>query len=98
VYVPLMRDTDCRRYYGTKKPPKRVSATMMCAGAEEGGIDACKGDSGGPLVCYRGTWTLQGVVSWGSGCGDEQAPGVYTRLTAFLHWINQTTGGEVPIH
>lgn len=60
--------------------------------------DACQGDSGGPLVFNllnkvapeKGNSQddrLAGVVSWGIGCGKYRAPSVYTKVPAFLPWI-----------
>ena len=41
-----------------------------------------QGDSGGPLVVMNGAnYEVQGVVSWGRGCGDAGYPGVYARVT-----------------
>jgi len=54
---------------------------------------ACNGDSGGPMECRRvsdGATVLSGVTSWGaSGC-DTTLPSVYTRISSFKSWIEQT--------
>ncbi|WP_344678448.1 serine protease [Saccharopolyspora taberi] len=75
VEVPVNTDEDCGRAYGDFD-----AKSMFCAGAPEGGRDACTGDSGGPFVVDG---RLTGVVSFGTGCGRPDAPGVYTRLSGF---------------
>ena len=61
---------------------------MICGGEE--GKDACKGSSGSPLVVsVNGRWTVIGLVSWGIGCGENNKPSVYTKVSAFVNWINQ---------
>ncbi|XP_005312830.2 duodenase-1-like isoform X2 [Chrysemys picta bellii] len=76
VDVEVLEDDECiSRHYNT--------FTMMCVGDPEKGKDSAKGDSGGPLVCGK---TAQGIVSWGSYC----PPGVYTRVSTFITWIQET--------
>ncbi|KAB5565768.1 hypothetical protein PHYPO_G00245290 [Pangasianodon hypophthalmus] len=82
--LPLLTNTDCQRYWGSK-----ITNLMICAGAS--GVSSCMGDSGGPLVCQKsGAWTLVGIVSWGSGTCSTSSPGVYARVTGLRSWIDQT--------
>ncbi|XP_077930171.1 testisin-like [Halichoerus grypus] len=50
--------------------------------------DMICGDSGGPLACEKkGLWIQVGIVSWGSGCGRPNRPGVYTNVSVYFNWI-----------
>jgi secreted trypsin-like serine protease len=88
VEVPIVGTDTCNApnwYNGD------ITSTMICAGYEEGGKDSCQGDSGGPLVTHTGEhWVLPGIVSWGSGCAEKLRPGIYTKVTNYLQWIDDT--------
>lgn len=59
---------------------------------QEGGVDACQGDSGGPLMMRVDTrWVQLGIVSFGNKCGEPGYPGVYTRLSEYVDWVNENT-------
>lgn len=84
VTVPIVSTANCN---SSESFNGNITANMICAGYKTGGKDACKGDSGGPLVCGG---CVYGVVSWGNGCGDAKFPGVYTAVSKFRRWIDQT--------
>ncbi|MFJ9828634.1 serine protease [Streptomyces sp. NPDC101160] len=79
--VQVLPDASCERAYPAGSGAAYRGDTMLCAGDPGGGRDACQGDSGGPLVAKG---RLIGLVSWGSGCGQAENPGVYTRVSAVL--------------
>ncbi|KAM9458118.1 serine protease 56-like [Salvelinus alpinus] len=84
--VPLLPQSVCKTTLGKEL----VTNTMLCAGYLSGGVDSCQGDSGGPLIYQdhvSGRFQLQGITSWGDGCGEKGKPGVYTRVSAFSDWI-----------
>ncbi|MBF25097.1 MAG: hypothetical protein CMP49_01070 [Flavobacteriales bacterium] len=72
------------------------SNTMFLAGAVDGGMDSCQGDSGGPVVVRNienTHWLLIGITSWGQGCAEPGYPGVYTKVSNYINWINNNTDG-----
>ena len=55
------------------------------------GKDSCDGDSGGPLICSISKKAiLLGVVSHGSGCGEEGKPGIYAKVDFFADWFKKS--------
>merc|ERR1712080_173963 len=85
--VKIWINAECNSAYG-KAAPAGIESHQLCADVKGG--DSCIGDSGGPLVMGMGsTWTQIGVVSWGVGCGKSHYPGVYTRVTKVIDWINK---------
>jgi secreted trypsin-like serine protease len=79
--VPILGDSYCNETY----PSIFSSTTELCAGFKSGGADACQGDSGGPLTVPArggdGGFVRQvGIVSFGTGCAEPNAPGVYSRV------------------
>ncbi|GKT86035.1 trypsin A chain [Colletotrichum tofieldiae] len=81
VTVPIVSRTTCRSQYGTSA----ITNNMVCAGVSTGGRDSCQGDSGGPLV--DASKTLIGIVSWGDGCAQANAAGVYARVSTLLSFV-----------
>uniref|UniRef100_A0A8C0A3R2 Peptidase S1 domain-containing protein n=1 Tax=Bos mutus grunniens TaxID=30521 RepID=A0A8C0A3R2_BOSMU len=69
-----------------------VQKTMVCAGGDT--RSGCNGDSGGPLNCPAadGSWQVHGVTSFVSafGCNTIKKPTVFTRVSAFIDWIDET--------
>ena len=76
-----------------------VTAQMFCAAAPVDGRDTCPGDSGGPIVrkLPDGRIVQVGIVSFGIGdCGKAALPGVYTRLSLYIDWIEQVIAAPSP--
>lgn len=93
VQVPIVGNRKCNCLYGVSS----ITDNMVCAGLLQGGKDSCQGDSGGPLVSKQGSvWIQSGIVSFGTGCAQPNFPGVYTRVSKYQSWIQQTITTNQP--
>ena len=89
VDVPIVAPEKCKGTY-----PKLHADGQFCAGYDEGGKDSCQGDSGGPIYMHDKVrrFVQIGIVSYGKGCAQPNAWGVYTYVGYFRDWIR----GYVP--
>jgi trypsin len=81
VTVPAVSHSTCNQQYSGEID----ETSEFCAGVS--GKDSCQGDSGGPIFDASGKQV--GVVSWGYGCAQANYPGVYSRVSGALSWIDQ---------
>ena len=103
VNVTLMSEQYCTD--NSNMHSSQLDDSMFCAGVldndenglTDGGQDSCQGDSGGPLICaHNGIPYLTGVVSWGFGCADEGAPGIYGDVSVVKDWAMNYFANGLP--
>ena len=98
--IPVLNDLICQAQFG--KSLYNIEK-MLCAGNLRGGKSICVGDSGGPLVCtisdkpnYN---VLVGIISFGTQiCAMRDYPTVFTRISAYIGWIEARTTARVYKH
>lgn len=81
-----------------KKEKLFIMSNQLCAQANE--RDTCQGDSGAALMSIfidktnpsqLPYWYIAGIVSYGmTPCANPEWPGVYTRITDYVNWIEDT--------
>ncbi|XP_065582909.1 venom protease-like isoform X2 [Artemia franciscana] len=86
VNLKIVPQNDCSKVW------RSIKDQHICARAP--GKDSCDGDSGGPLTVFdskTGLNYLIGLVSFGlrNRCADKKFPGVYTRITSYMDWIEE---------
>jgi len=78
-------DIECGRYGGDFDV-----AVEICAGLPDASVDTCQGDSGSPLVVdVGGVPILAGLTSVGFECARIGFPGIYTRVSSFVPWLQE---------
>ncbi|CAH0546791.1 unnamed protein product [Brassicogethes aeneus] len=91
--VNIIPNEKCRNWFSSQGKKTKIQDKQMCAGHEQGGVDACWADSGGPLMVATGESEMYmmvvGVVSTGIGCGRPFLPGIYTRVSEYISWIEE---------
>jgi len=89
VQVPIANENE--KCNGKGRRPFNVDISrQICAGGDPE-KDSCNGDSGGPLFVREFSsdpWVQIGLVSFGTTKCGRGVPGVYTRVTNYLPWID----------
>lgn len=87
--VPIVDLSQCQQSIRQLHDVYTVDQSQVCAGGGSDRADNCEGDSGGPLQYFGSkAFVIHGVVSWGlATCGEESAPGVYTKVEHYMDWI-----------
>ena len=100
VALDYVTNASCQTIIDLYTNGDQILDTMLCANeplpdaGDPFGEDSCQGDSGGPLFLTETALNDSpqvGVTSFGYDCGDADLPGVYTRVSQYLGWIEQQT-------
>jgi trypsin len=88
VDLQVVSDSDCgTTNFGFDAPTGVCAAALL--------KDSCQGDSGGPLFAMPAGGRVQiGIVSYGTGCGLPEFPGVYSEVNnaQIRSWITSVSG------
>lgn len=87
VELPAFDYKRCKNKFG--KLGIALTNDQLCAGGTWG-RDTCDGDSGNPLMKIAANlWVVEGIVSFGRGCGLKDFPAVYTKVSNYDDWIRR---------
>ncbi|XP_055324477.1 serine protease 7 [Sitodiplosis mosellana] len=87
VELPVYDHEECTNKY--RALGISVNKNQVCAGGIFG-FDTCDGDSGNPLMKVLASgWVVEALVSFGRGCGLEDFPAVYTKVSNYDNWIKK---------
>ncbi|XP_050544573.1 venom protease-like [Daktulosphaira vitifoliae] len=97
VALQIVKPSDCNQSYSNIIGNKLLfginSDSQICAGEKKGGKDTCQGDSGGPLLISHSEFDCMysqvGITSFGKLCGEPNVPGVYTKISKYINWIEK---------
>ncbi|XP_063543888.1 trypsin-1-like [Cydia strobilella] len=93
VTLNKFKDEECSAKF---RPSRNIRTgfdpdTQVCYGDYTQSKDTCQGDSGGPLTIQNRQihcmYTVVGVTSFGKGCGNIGDPGMYTKVSHYVDWI-----------
>ncbi|XP_070247215.1 probable threonine protease PRSS50 [Myotis yumanensis] len=96
--VTILDSKQCEDFYHrfSKIPSlvRVINSQMICV-QDTDRKHFCYETSGEPLSCpVQDTWFLVGIVSWGPGCGQNEAPPIYLRISTYQHWIWKRINGQ----
>ncbi|XP_015423743.1 PREDICTED: probable threonine protease PRSS50 [Myotis davidii] len=96
--VTILNSKECEDFYHrfSKIPSlvRVINSQMICV-QDTDRKHFCYETSGEPLSCpVQDTWFLVGIVSWGPGCGQNEAPPIYLRISTYQHWIWKRINGQ----
>ncbi|XP_067470723.1 complement factor D [Thunnus thynnus] len=97
VVIGVVSSLRCKRsdYFGRKFTVNMICAQKVCNDPCDQPYnveDSCDGDSGGPLL-YNGI--AVGITSnGGKKCGQIKKPGIYTVISHYTEWIDNTMGQQ----
>lgn len=96
VNLTVFQHSRCSNF----KNDGKIEKTQLCVKGEKKGSvfkDTCQGDSGGALQFISSTnrcmYQVFGIVSFGRLCGYD-IPSVYTRVSAYIPWIEENVWGS----
>lgn len=81
----------CRKMYN--KDSRKISWRTFCSSpVKREDVSTCVADGGGGFVKKddpTGRVTVMGIASWGLGCDENRASGVYTDVRMQMDWISK---------